>query len=297
MNEQYGAGVRPRVQYSWIGESWDWFKASPGTWIASLFILGAISLVPLMGFVFLSVMRTARQIAETPHFGSPTFSQTSPFTGEIFFLPLLVFEVFLQPFVYACALGLANRQIRGYSIGVNDVFAGARSYGRLFIINLFILLPNIAVIALGTAGLTISPWYGLLSNIYNLIVMSVMLPVPAMVADGVPVVEAISRGSAATKQDRFNAIGFVFVCWLIMLAGTLACGLGTMITGPMMYIVGAIAYRDLIGMPGMATSLPAHTPSNIGQWPPPPTPGAGPSTEQSFRPPSEKPPLPPDFNE
>ena len=291
MNRQNGMGVggtgtRPQIQFGWIAESWGCFKAAPGTWVASLLFLGAICAVP---FLLVSMFDFTTHLR---------FEPSSPVVHDLA-LAALVFELFEAPLIYACLLGLANRQVRGYPICFKDLFAGSRSYGSLFVLNLLFLLPNILLLNRLIDGFSVSSLALFRIYMYHVWVIAFLLPVSAMVADGVTVRAALAR--AVRVNDQIIATAFVFVFCLIMFASAVPCGLGVLITCPMMFIIGALAYRDLVGMPGMATSSTAQAPSDPGQWPPTPTPGGSTSighrTEESYERPLENPTHPVEFNE
>ena len=272
MNEQHGAGptgtgVRARIQYSWIGESWGWFKAAPGTWISCKFAVIGLFYVPLISIDLYFMKHAASQVAHIPGAGLP------PLFANPFYLPQTIltgwaFNLFVFPFIDACLLGLANRQVRGYPIGIKDVLAGAPWYGRLFVYNTLFQLPGLILLAIWLTTHLNTEGFTYVSYIYYFVMRALMLPVPAMVADGVPVKQALVRAFAATKLDWPNAMGFVLVFFLLWAASLIPCGLGLLIVSPMAYIIAAIAYRDLIGMPGMATST--ISPSGTEQWPPAP---------------------------
>jgi len=120
----------------------------------------------------------------------------------------------------------------------------------------------------------------------------------------------------AMKQDMWNAGAFVLVLGLLVAVSIIPCGLGLFVTLPMFFLVSALAYRDMIGMPGAVSTTgaygvpPGYGASQSGVWPPPPEArppafGQPPSSDpSSFSPPRrslsgeeldgpDKPPVPP----
>ena len=59
---------------------------------------------------------------------------------------------------------------------------------------------------------------------------------------------------------------------LLALVSALPLGLGLLVTVPMVFLLPALAYRDMVGMPGMVfPAPPSYDPPQAGVWPPPPT--------------------------
>jgi len=71
---------------------------------------------------------------------------------------------------------------------------------------------------------------------------------------------------------------------LVVMAGAIACGIGTLITGPLAVAAMAVAYRDNFGLPGTAAA-PAAAPAA-----PPAAPAAPPAPEPPA--PTPEPPAP-----
>lgn len=73
------------------------------------------------------------------------------------------------------------------------------------------------------------------------------------------------------KAHWLPATGFVFVMVLLVYVSELPCFIGLLATIPMVFLVTALAYRDMAGMPNVLP-LPAlyHLPAAPGVWPPAP---------------------------
>ena len=75
------------------------------------------------------------------------------------------------------------------------------------------------------------------------------------------------------KGRWLSAAALVFVMGLLLTLSSLVV-VGLLVTVPMFFLLSALAYRDMIGMPGMVLpALPSYDPPQAGVWPPPPTVG------------------------
>nr|MDQ2688519.1 hypothetical protein [Armatimonadota bacterium] len=170
----------------------------------------------------------------------------------------LAFSWVYGAFQSASLYRLAVRQVRGETVSLGDMFGGGPYFGAMLLFNLLYALASLVGIIAICVGVVV--------------VMALLLPAPAMVADGESPTGALSRSLDAMKQDWLTATGFVFVFLLLMLASVIPCGLGLLVTVPMLHVISALAYRDMAGMPNVpgvgGVSYSAPPP---GVWPPPPT--------------------------
>jgi len=76
------------------------------------------------------------------------------------------------------------------------------------------------------------------------------------------------------KSQWLPATGLVFVLILLVYASEMACFVGLLATIPMVFLICALAYRDLVGMPDLVPPAPpawsVPRPPQEGVWPPPP---------------------------
>ena len=83
--------------------------------------------------------------------------------------------------------------------------------------------------------------------------------VSPLVADGRPVGESYSIAYEVLRKNWFRSSCFLFVFSLLTLVSYCPCGLGLLITWPMSYLIASLAYRNMVGMPGVTVqSPPAH---------------------------------------
>ena len=230
-------------------------------------------------------------------------------------------------FFYGALFRMAVRQVRGLPIEIKDVFRGGQTFGRLlgasfllafgaygleFVLALPLLIANhfhpLSPATLLGTGVVL--W--LILFLLSLVVSGLLLPAYALMADGEGVFTALRRSIRGMKAQWLPAAGFVFVLGLLVYVSEIPCGLGLLATVPMVFLICALAYRDLVGMPNMVPrplpgAMPGYPPSYpppaAGSWPPPPgsanyPPQMGPQTGpppswSNYPPPPQSPPAPP----
>ena len=258
-----GYAAPRRVNYGWIGESWQLFTEAAGAWILLLIVnlvvsgiisFGVQTLFPNPNFV------GAGPAGSSPWAAAMANQKISPM-GEIVNYAL---SWLIDSFFAACYYRLAVKQVRGEPVGVGDAFGGGPYYVQMLLVTLVVGLLSLGGLLVFCLGV--------------FVVSGLMLPAQAMVADGVPAMEAISRSFEAMKSDWLNAGFFYFVLALLVAVSCIPCFLGLIATIPMMHIIGALAYRDMADMPGRQAFEPNYGAAQPGVWPPPP----GPSSPTPF---------------
>ena len=269
-----GAGYQPtgRVNFGWIGESFALFKANIGVWLVAVLLLFVPSLIGgIIGFAFgASAARSGGIPGGQPPFGQAPFGQspfgtgTNAITGGLppfLYFAIQIFSILYGAWLYGGVYRTAVKQVRGEMISIGDLFSG----GPL----LWTMLGfNIVYGLLTGAGFVLCLLPGFL-------LVGLLFPGYALIADGVSFGDAISRSFDAMKRDMWNAAAFMFVLLLLVIVSVFACGLGEFVTLPMLFLCAALAYRDMIGMPG-ANSPPSglgYGTAAPGVWPPPPSAG------------------------
>jgi hypothetical protein len=245
------------VNFGWIGESWSLFSANAGVWIITVLICG---LVPgIVGGLVGAAVGASGRVAP-PAFGTgPSALLPWILSGGLPLganLLLRIFSLAWTAFFYGGVFRMAVKQVRGETIDISDVFAG----GPTFIKFLILCLVFGISVSIG-AVLCVFPAF---------IVAGLFLPLFAIAADGADIGDAISRSVDAMKADIWMAALFVFVMGLIYLVSLIPCFLGALVTIPMMWLISALAYRDMVGFSGGAPSGPYYGQGQAGVWPPPP---------------------------
>lgn len=286
-----GAG---RVDFGWITESWQFFMAQTGIWIAATLALIGPALVCVIGVYAYMIATLLPSIQAASHPAVPGAMPPPPpaifrpgNAGKILVIELAVFLVFslYSAFLYGGLFRMAVRQVRGMALSYRDIFAGGPLFGRM--LGAMFLL-GFASYALQAVGL--GPGYVLLfrhaSTVATVLTFAVgglaylcaaavlpglLLPAFALMADGVRLFPALRRSVRAMKGSWLPATGFVFVMGLLVYASELPCLIGLLATVPMIFLVTALAYRDMAGMPDVLPPPSAFYPAAApGVWPPPP---------------------------
>lgn len=321
-NAAYGGGgyVPPRrASLEWINEAWRLFSAQAGTWIVSCIVAILLPLVLYFIFAFALGLTAALSAQSRSGFGSgggaPGLS-----AGLIIFIALfwLVYGLLYMPFIYSGVYRMATRQVRGEPIGIGDIFGGGATtlrmlgyqivYGLIgFALALVLSLPlsllhlvSFSVFTHQNTNPTGMPniagifaWESVFLFCY-LMVAVLFFPVHSQVADGEGVFAAMGRSASAMKTQILPTLGLLFLFGLLYFVSAIPCGLGLFVTIPMFWLLSALAYRDMVGMPGVGLGMPgapAYSTPQPGVWPPPP--GAAPPPSFGQPPlPSGQPPAP-----
>lgn len=270
------SGPPRRVNFGWIGEAWRVFGRAAGVWIVAVLLYGLVSNV--IQAAFAAAFANPDYVPPPGPFGGVRFGVHYGTNSNL--TPLgqglsLLFSWLFGAFQAASLYRMAVRQVRGEAVSFGDMFGGGPYFGAMLLFNLMYgLAAGAGVVAL-CVGL--------------FVVMGLLLPAQALVADGESAAGALSRSIDAMKQDWLSATGFMFVYVLLMLASALPCFLGLFVTAPMLHVISALAYRDMIGMPGVTVAgQPAYGQAQPGVWPPPP--GAAPLPPSAPPPPGDWPP-------
>ena len=275
-----GGAYQPpgRVNFGWIGEAFELFKANVGVWLVAVLL----SSVPAIISSIIGAVAGASGAVSQPQPGENPFSGGRALTGGLppgLSLIIQAFSTVYRAWLLGGVYKTAVKQVRGEPISIGDLFSG----GTVFLNMLgFSIVSGIATV-LGFV-LCLLPGF---------LVAGLLFPGAALIADGESVGNAVSRSWNAMKQDLWNAAGFVLVMGLLTFASLFACGLGEFVTIPMFYLTAALAYRDMIGMPGVNQATPAYGAAAPGVWPP--APSAAPPPPQWGTPPAAAPPAYPGY--
>ena len=239
----------PKVNFGWIGESWEVYRANWVSWLILYLSSGAVCIA-----IFLICGA----------FLPGGFTSSKPGTNTDDSPSELVMQLGMnavQFLVLICSADLALRQVKGEIVSSGDVFRGLNRFWPML---LFGLLFGVALLT-GFTALCIGIYFA----------FGLLLPGYALVADGYSPITAFSKSIDSMKGDWLNAALFCFVFSMINWFGTvLTCGIGGMALNPMMIILSALAYRDMIGIPlpnGNSQPWTQGFPQQqTGVWPPPP---------------------------
>jgi hypothetical protein len=306
MSIPYGGGYAPqptrtptgRVNFGWIGESWSLFTSNAGTWIVTT--LAALA-VPIIGYVIFVAVIMSSMFAH----GAVTGRATSPpvipqgFVAGMYAVMLLYF-----PYIMAGYLRMATKQVRGEPLNFTDLFSGGPTTLRMIGLSVLVMAVGLLLefilaaicgvsgfmwssITMSTAASAPPPLAGflvweLLVLVFSALLSPLVVPAYVLVADNWSIFDALRSSVSTVAGDWLRGVGLNIVLGFIYVASAIPCGLGIFVTLPMMALVLALVYRDMIGMPGMPQPGSFYTQPEVGAyyseqpvvWPPPPHPGA-----------------------
>jgi len=224
---------RGRVNYGWMSEAFNYFTDAMGVWVVFMLIACVVGVICrfLVNSVFTVPDASMAYHAPLPDgFQWLSFFQDTSMAQKIFWN---IINLFTGAFFGSNAYHLALLQVKGKKVTFGDMFTGVRTFGQNFVFN---LIYTAGVFA-GCLGFCVGTF----------VVAGILLPGYALIADGENAIDACSRSVAAMKGDVANAALFSFSLVFVLLLCLLPCGIGLFAFGPMMYLISALAYRDMIG--------------------------------------------------
>lgn len=243
----------PSVRWEWIGEAWNLFTKQWSAWVLMILVTCLIAFVvylavylPLFGLMF-AAATTVPQIGEEAGL------------SMVYLITLLAGLVIntVMLWLYGGLYNAAFKQLRGEHIAVGNLFSGGKHLARM----LGVVLPF--TIAYSILYL-VSPLLYFVLLIPALILLGPALFIfPMIVEGGKGAIDAIKASIEVARGDWIMFTLFFIVLVLISIAGMFACGIGLLVTAPLLYLGQALAYRDCVGMSGAQMQ---------GQFMPPPPP-------------------------
>jgi uncharacterized membrane protein len=220
------------IKWSWFGEAWKYFGAAPGVWIASVVIpfLPLILGQALLGGTqaILGYVSNSGRDVSAP--GMAVMSGAALLGFALVLVALAIRVIF-----NASISVIANKQVRGEPVEIRDLFRRDAVVWSMFAF-------TIIFTALFFVG-------ALAFYLPALLVLAFVPPGMALVADGAGAGESISRAFNILKSDWLGAVLFALTWNILLLVSIVPCGLGLLVTLPMVHILMALMYRDVIGKP------------------------------------------------
>jgi hypothetical protein len=235
----------------WIGEGWQMFTRQWPGWIVNMVLFFVIMLIPILPFY---LMIFAAQLAS----GGGEAQPPSPVVLPMIFL-LYAVILPLSSFLLSGAYRSALKQLRGESVTVQDLFSGGPYFVR--VLGAMLLIALLATLG---GALCIFPAFIVLGLF--------MFTIPLIIDRDLGAIDAMSASFARTKGEWFSFSLFALVLYLLASIGGALCGVGALVTYPLLFTTTAIAYRDLFDVAGAQRF--------IGQPVPPPSAYAGSSWAQ-----------------
>ena len=183
------------------------------------------------------------------------------------------------------------KKMRGEKVAIGDVFEGFQKFGPAFVVSL------LGGLAIGALYLILVGIPGIVSAAVGIppVIMILLMPifvvgaiaVNALVLYSMPIVAYTDTGAIDALKMSIEKVKpalvmncvLVLVCGLVGAIGSIACGLGQLISMPVAMAAVAFGYRDNFGMDGVAAA-PAVPPAPAPAAPDPaaiPDPAAAPA--------------------
>jgi hypothetical protein len=273
-----------RVEFNWLGESFELFKQQTVVWIVTVLIMGAGIMVVSAPFQVITQLQMA---GITPN---PTLSPSQQVLAIYArMVPMMLVEypfIFLMSaFLMSGALRMAVMQVKGLKIEASDIFRGWPNtlrmlglYLMMFVVNSVIFSPLVMLFIFEAEGALSTQNAYLLAGAFVLFFLvigtlsAMVVPAFVLIADGEKVFRAIGRSFSAMKHDWIRACLLLFVYAIIYYVSAIPCMLGLFVSIPMAFLMLALCYRDMMEMPApqFAAPPPINPEDYQGVWPPPP---------------------------
>jgi hypothetical protein len=257
-----------RVRFEAIGEAWRILISDIWTWVVgSLVLLGgsALLIIPVYCWMVVNMIGAA----------APAL-QAKP--GPIPF-PTQLFAQFIGVYVVggvvltvagglwmAAMQRLALRKLRGQSATASEFFSLDGHWLRIAGFNLLlpVLVIPIVFVTMGifflAAGLTyrVSPaltffWVVvgyIVVFVESLSLQSLVQFAPLLIIDRkMPITDALALSAKTLWPQLLPMVGVFFCASVLSVLGEIACGIGLLVTMPIVYITIAVVYNDFFRVP------------------------------------------------
>lgn len=219
-----GGPGEPRVRFEVIGDAWRLFSQQSSTWVVAMLVAAVvIAGVFFVAMIVLSGLGLMRSPAEP----SPASFMANMFA----MLPMMLVIMLALMIISGGLYRMAIKQIRGEAIAIGDMFSVTD------------VLPALVVAAL-VVGVAVSIG-NMLCYIPGFIAGGLlMFAVPFAVDYRGSGMEAVSGSFSALSGQWLMATLFYLVVTIIGSIGGLACGVGLLVTMPLMILSIALLYND-----------------------------------------------------
>lgn len=217
----------PKVSFDTISEAWGLIRERLGVWIPTMVVWFVLEIaLDRLGAL---IVRDFDNIAVTAAARLVSLLLTAFLTGGL--------------------VRMALKQVRGEEIGVGDLFSGGSSFlGLAYKQFLIGLLTFCAAIVAGIAGIGNVPLLLGIAVVGGLgigLLNALWFLADAMIVDNEQgAVDAMRDSFEATTLEFGNSILLVLALGLLQVAGVLACGVGLLVTMPLVYLVPVLVYRN-----------------------------------------------------
>ncbi len=283
---------RGDVRWEWIGDAWKLFTENPGAWIGMTLITAAIALVAIALPAFLFVIPAG--IFASGSSGDASLAGIAALAGSALIAAIVIVIISLLIFAYLGA-GLyraAIQQAKGEAISVGHLFSAGDSFmgvlglGILYIVASIVLGGVLFTLAFVSEELSIL--LSLFARLLQLVAAGFLFySIPLIVDRKLGVIEAIRTSISTTRPQWWMYVLFVLVLTIIYVIGVIPCGLGLLVTIPLVLLASAAAYRDTFLRQGEQNYQPFSPPppsyyAPQPQFSNPPQPQFPPSPQPQF---------------
>lgn len=231
-----------KLDIGWLGESWKVLQSRMGEYIGMVLVAGIlgyiISFVIQLPFniLFPTLVDQNVGLAFAALGLQIVVSMLAQGIGYIFYAGIMIFTL---------------KQLRGEQAKFEDLFIAFKNPAPYFVGGLLYgLATAIGVLACCVGSIAIA---GLLMFMFPLIHDRKLSGVAAF------------QESINLLKDQWPmAMAYIFCTALFSIAGIIACGIGVLVTMPIMYIAPALAYHKIVGVPDGVHLSPSQYPRNPG---------------------------------
>lgn len=189
----------------------------------------------LLGYAIEAGLRGLAVVGPSQGYDSgASLSSGAAIGGTLIAFAFMLVSLVLQVIFNHSTSVIANKQVRGQPVTMSDLFRAGSGVGSMLVFSIVYLI----LFCIGAVAFYVG----------SVLVVAFLTPGMALVADGVPLGDAIRRSFDAMKRDWLGAILFTLAWNLLILVSAIPCGLGMLATLPMVNILMALVYRDVIGM-------------------------------------------------
>ncbi|MBX7151208.1 hypothetical protein K1X84_06170 [bacterium] len=212
----------------WITEGWNLLKAQWQTWTA-MTIIFFIPVAVVIGIEQAITFRMQKSFGASASLIDfiRSFSQSMTLSILTSFIIAIVNALFLGG-IYRAAF----KQIRGESIAISDIFSGMDLYVK-------VVVAALVINVLQLLGTFLCYFPGLIAQ------GLLMLTIPLIVQKNMEPLDAIKESFHTTKSEWLMFTVLIVVTSLLAAAGVIVCFVGIFFTYPLLFLITAVAYRDI----------------------------------------------------
>jgi uncharacterized membrane protein len=244
MQPNYANYPRPPVEevsFSTIGEAWNVVTKNIGPFVVASLVGLILLYVPVMvGSLIGQGMMSGAAATD------PSAAMGTIIMSQLIQTPFVIVGYALASPIFGSMSYMALKWCRGEAIEMADLSFGFSRFAAFAVAGcLTYLITTIGTYLCCIPGLIAAG--------------GLMLTFPFIADRGLSPIDAMKASWALLSKHLLMAILLYIVAVIVSSLGAIACGIGLLVTFPIMFVVGALVYRDFTGVgPMMAT--PAGTP-------------------------------------